>query len=296
LPSKRNEAFASFGGERVYGRPNDLGKALERLAAGRPAVVAGGTDFYPARVGRAIEADVLDLSGITSLRGIETVPGHWRIGALTTWTDLVRAGLPPALDALAQAAIEVGGPQVQNRGTVGGNLCNASPAADGVPALLALDARVELASVRGTRTLALAEFVLGARRTALAPDELLVAILLPRQGTAARSRFLKLGHRRYLVISIAMVAVSVDLDEAGRAKRVGAAVGSCSAAARRLPALEAALAGAPRAALAESAGRALRDPAVLAPLAPIDDVRGTAAYRIDAVATLLRRAFGDLAT
>jgi len=279
----------------VYGRPDDLGKALERLAAGRPAVIAGGTDFYPARVGRAVETDVLDLSQIAALRGVSAAPDHWRIGALTTWTDLVRAPLPPALSALSQAALEVGGPQVQNRGTIGGNLCNASPAADGVPALLALDARVELASVRGVRTLALADFVLGARRTALAPDELLVAVLLPRGTAAARSRFLKLGHRRYLVISIAMVAVSVDVDGAGRCTRVGAAVGSCSAAARRLPALEAALDGTPRDGLGETAALALRDPAVLAPLAPIDDVRGTAAYRLDAVATLLRRALGDLA-
>jgi CO/xanthine dehydrogenase FAD-binding subunit len=295
LPSKRNEVFASFRRQRVYGRPDDLGKALERLAMGRPAVIAGGTDFYPARVGRALESEVLDLSRIAALRGIEAAPDHWRIGALTTWTDLVRAPLPPALAALAQAAIEVGGPQVQNRGTLGGNLCNASPAADGVPALLALDARVELASLRGVRTLALADFVLGARRTALAPDELLVAVRLPRGTPAARSRFLKLGHRRYLVISIAMVAVSVDVDAAGRAVHVGAAVGSCSAVARRLPALEAALQGTPREAISEIAAGVLRDPEILAPLAPIDDVRGTAAYRMDAVATLLRRAFGDLA-
>jgi CO/xanthine dehydrogenase FAD-binding subunit len=279
----------------VYGRPEELGQALRWLATSRPAIVAGGTDFHPARVGRPPEAEILDLSRLAALRGITADGSGWRIGALTTWTDVARAALPPLFDALAQAALEVGGLQVQNRGTVGGNLCNASPAADGVPALLALDARVELASLRGARTLALADFVFGARRTALAPDELLVAVRLPRGTPAARSRFLKLGHRRYLVISIAMVAVSVDVDAAGRAVRVGAAVGSCSAAARRLPALEAALEGTPREAIAETAAGALRDPAVLAPLAPIDDVRGTAAYRLDAVATLLRRAFGDLA-
>ena len=279
----------------MYGRPEELGQALRWLATSRPAIVAGGTDFHPARVGRPPEAEILDLSRLAALRGITADGSGWRIGALTTWTDVARAALPPLFDALAQAALEVGGLQVQNRGTVGGNLCNASPAADGVPALLALDARVELASLRGARTLALADFVFGARRTALAPDELLVAVRLPRGTPAARSRFLKLGHRRYLVISIAMVAVSVDVDAAGRAVRVGAAVGSCSAAARRLPALEAALEGTPREAIAETAAGALRDPAVLAPLAPIDDVRGTAAYRLDAVATLLRRAFGDLA-
>jgi CO/xanthine dehydrogenase FAD-binding subunit len=126
-------------------------------------------------------------------------------------------------------------------------------------------------------------------------DELLTAVTVPRGTAARRSRFLKLGHRRYLVISIAMVAVAVDLDAAGRAEWVGAAVGACSAAARRLPALEAALLGEPREAIGRAAARALRDPATLAPLAPIDDVRGTAAYRLDAAATLLRRAFEDLA-
>ncbi len=280
----------------MYGRPDELGQALRWLASRRPAIVAGGTDFYPARVGRATEPDVLDLSRLAALRGIVADGAHWRIGALTTWTDVARAALPSALDALVQAAVEVGGPQVQNRGTVGGNLCNASPAADGVPALLALDARVELASVRGTRTLPLAGFVLGPRRTALAPDELLVAVLVPRRGPAARSRFLKLGHRRYLVISVAMVAACVDADAEGRVSHAAVAVGACSAAARRLPALEAALIGTPRAALSDTAARAVRDPAALAPLSPIDDVRGTACYRLDAAATLVARALGALAS
>ncbi len=279
----------------MYGRPDELGQALRWLASRRPAVVAGGTDFHPARVGRPAEPEVLDLSRLAALRGIAADADGWRIGALTTWTDVARAALPPVLDALAQAAVEVGGPQVQNRGTVGGNLCNASPAADGVPPLLALDASVELASVRGTRTLPLAGFVLGSRRTALAPDELLVAVRVPRRGPAARSRFLKLGHRRYLVISIAMVAAAIDVDDDGRIAWAGVAVGACSGAARRLAALEAALLGTPPASLAGTAARALRDPAALAPLSPIDDVRGTARYRLDAAATLLARALAGLA-
>jgi CO/xanthine dehydrogenase FAD-binding subunit len=280
----------------VYGRPEELGQALRWLAARRPAIIAGGTDFHPARVGRPPEGEILDLSRLAALRGIAADGSGWRIGALTTWTDVARASLPPLFDALAQAAVEVGGPQVQNRGTVGGNLCNASPAADGVPALLALDASVELASLRGTRTLPLADFVLGPRRTALAPDELLVAIRVPQRGPSARSRFVKLGHRRYLVISIAMVAAALDVDETGRIAWAGVAVGACSAAARRLPALEAALLGSPRAALADTAARALRDPAALGPLAPIDDVRGTARYRLDAAGTLVARALGGLAS
>lgn len=278
------------------GRRIELSRALERLAAGTCTVVAGGTDVYPARVGLPAPASLLDLTRVAGLRGIELAADHWRIGAATPWAEVVRAGLPPALDALVQAAVDVGGPQVQNRGTVGGNLCQASPASDGMPVLLALEASVELASVRGRRTLPLADFAIGARCTARAPDELLIAVRVPYDATqTARSRFLKLGARRYLVISIAMVAVSVAFDAGGSARRVGAAVGACSAVARRLPALESALIGTPRAALEGAATDALRDPAMLAPLDPIDDVRGTAAYRLDAAATLLRRAFADLA-
>lgn len=281
----------------MYRRPAELVQALEVLATHRPVVLAGGTDYFPARVDRPVDLELLDLSGVASLRGLSRVDGHWRIGALTTWTDLARGAMPPALAALREASLEIGGPQVQNRGTVGGNLCNASPAADGVPVLLALDARVELASRRGTRELPLDAFVLGPRRTALAADELLVAIRVPVRGPAARSRFLKLGHRRYLVISIAMVAVAVDLDAQERAVSVAVAVGACSAVAQRLPALESRLLGEPIGALARVAARALETAAdtLLAPLTPIDDVRGSAGYRLDAVATLVPRALQDLA-
>jgi CO/xanthine dehydrogenase FAD-binding subunit len=284
-------------GARVYRRPAELGQALEVLAAHRPAVLAGGTDYYPAHVDRPIDAALLDLSGIASLRGVTREAAHWRIGALTTWTDLARGALPPALAALREASVEIGGPQVQNRGTIGGNLCNASPAADGVPVLLALGAGVELASRRGSRELPLEAFVLGPRRTALADDELLVAIRVPAGGPSARSRFLKLGHRRYLVISIAMVAVAIDLDAQERTVSVGIAVGACSAVAQRLPELEARLLGAPLGTLAGAAARALEVSAgsLLAPLTPIDDVRGSARYRLDAVATLVPRVFQDLA-
>lgn len=281
----------------MYRRPAELGQALEVLAAHRPVVLAGGTDYYPAHVDRPTDTALLDLSGIASLRGVTREAAHWRIGALTTWTDLARGALPPALAALREASVEIGGPQVQNRGTIGGNLCNASPAADGVPVLLALGAGVELASRRGSRELPLDAFVLGPRRTALADDELLVAIRVPVHGPAARSRFLKLGHRRYLVISIAMVAVAIDLDAQERATSVGIAVGACSAVARRLPELEARLLGVPLGTLAGAAARALEGSAgsLLAPLTPIDDVRGSAGYRLDAVATLVPRAFQDLA-
>jgi CO/xanthine dehydrogenase FAD-binding subunit len=268
-----------------------LDDALRARAAGPCAVLAGGTDFYPARVGRTIEEDVLDITALAELRGVREEAVHFRIGALTTWTDLVEAPLPEWFAAAKRAAREVGGIQIQNAGTVAGNLCNASPAADGVPPLLALGADVELRSVRATRALPLSEFIQGNRKTACAADELLTAVLVPKWGDRARSTFLKLGARRYLVISIAMVGAVVEADARGAIARCGIAVGACSAAARRLPALEAALAGRP---LAPGIGAAVR-PDHLVPLAPITDVRATAAYRADAVATLVGRALETLA-
>lgn len=274
-----------------YLRPSVLDDALRARAAGACTVLAGGTDFYPARVGRTIDEDVLDITALAELRGVREAPAQWRIGALTTWSELAAAPLPAWFDAVKLAAREVGGAQIQNAGTVAGNLCNASPAADGVPPLLALGAEVELASVRGTRTVPLGEFVLGNRRTACAPDELVTAVRVPKWGGRARSTFLKLGARRYLVISIAMVAAAVETDASGTIVRSGIAVGACSAAAQRLPALETALLGR---ALAPGIGAAV-GPAHLAPLAPITDIRATAAYRSDTVATLVARALDRLA-
>lgn len=247
-------------------------------------VLAGGTDFYPARVGRTIDDDILDITAIASLSGIAASDRGWRIGATTRWSDVVAAELPPLFDGLKQAAREVGGRQIQNAGTVAGNLCNASPAADGVPPLLALDAEVEIASRRGARRIALAAFITGNRRTVLAADELVVAVHVPRPTRPARSVFKKLGARRYLVISIAMAAATLECDR-DRIVSARVAVGACSAVAQRLPALERDLAHAP---IDRSIADRVRA-AHLAPLTPIDDVRGSAAYRQDVVLTLLRR-------
>lgn len=274
----------------AYRRPTTLPEAVSALGEASFTVLAGGTDFYPARVGRAIDEDILDITAIEALRGITDAGAHWRLGATTTWTELVETELPSLFDGLKLAAREVGGAQIQNAGTVAGNLCNASPAADGVPALLALDAAVELAGAAGTRTLPLAAFILGPRRVDRQPGELVSAILVPKPRGAARSSFLKLGARRYLVISIVMVAAVVELD-GDRIAKARVAVGACSPVARRLPGLEAKLVGRP---LARGIGSVatIED---LAPLAPIDDIRGTAGYRQDAALTLVRRALERLA-
>jgi CO/xanthine dehydrogenase FAD-binding subunit len=274
-----------------FERPGSIAEAARLLASGPWAVLAGGTDLYPAHVGRKIAAPLLDITAVVGLRGIRRDDRGWSIGATTTWSDVVRAELPPLFDALKAAAREVGGVQIQNAGTVAGNLCNASPAADGTPVLLALGATVVLQSERGERELALEQFVLGSRRTARAADELVVAVRIPARSARARSAFAKLGGRRYLTISISTVAVVVDVDSSGAIAEAGVAVGSCSAVAMRLPALEARLAGV--AANADLA--AVLDPGDLAPLTPIDDLRGSAAYRRDATATLVRRALREVA-
>src|SRR5258708_30399374 len=215
-----------------YLRPHRLEEALAVLE--RPhTVLAGGTDFYPAGVGRTIDEDVLDIGGIDVLRGISADAGGWRLGATTTWSDLLRAdGLPPLFDGLKQAAREVGGRQIQNAGTLAGNLCNPSPAADGLPCLLTLDAEIEIAGPAGRRLLPLRQFITGVRRTALTQDELVVAIHVPRPGNEARSAFLKLGTRRYLGLSIAMAAATLEIADAPVAS-ARIAVGACPPVARR---------------------------------------------------------------
>ena len=273
----------------IYLRPGEIDEAVRALASAPLTILAGGTDFYPARVGRPLDDDVLDITGIAALRGIAEGATEFRIGAATTWSEVIAADLPPAFDGLKRAAREVGGVQVQNAGTLAGNLCNASPAADGVPCLLALDAELELASAQAIRRLKLAEFITGNRRTSRRRDELVTAILVPKPRHAARSTFLKLGARKYLVISIAMVAAILEI-EAARIAAARVAVGACSVVAQRLPALEAALLG--REAV-PGLGAVVSD-AHLAPLAPIDDIRGTAAYRDEAALVLVRRALEEL--
>jgi CO/xanthine dehydrogenase FAD-binding subunit len=274
-----------------YLRPASLEGALAALADRPHAILAGGTDFYPGRVGRLVEEDVLDISAVAGLRGIREERGRIRMGAATTWTELIETPLARQFDCLKLAARAIGGVQIQNAGTIAGNLCNASPAADGVPALAALGAEVELRAAARSRTLPLGEFVLGNRKTACAPDELVTAVLVPKWSEQARSTFLKLGARSYLVISIAMVAVAIDVAEDGAIRRCGVAVGACSPLARRLETLEAELAG-------RRLGPELAElvaPRHLTPLAPVADIRGTAEYRADAVLTLIRRALAELA-
>lgn len=270
----------------TYFQPRTLDEALGLLAGRAGRILAGGTDVFPALGDGQFDRPVVDISRVSDIAGITVTLQHVRIGGRTSWTQVLAADLPPCFDALKQAAREVGSVQIQNAGTVAGNLCNASPAADGVPPLLALDATVELTSTAGVRRLPLADFVTGYRTTACRPDELVTAILVPRTIERGRSAFLKLGARKYLVISIAMVAVIVEAHADGRVAQARVAVGACSAVAQRLPALEAALVGRP----ARPGLGAAAEAGHLAELSPIDDVRATADYRRHAALSLVRRA------
>lgn len=268
----------------AYHRPATLKEAVACLEVNAPQIIAGGTDWYPAQGTSPIRCDLLDVSAIHGLSAITHTAQGWRFGAMATWSDVVAYDLPPLFDGLKTAARQVGSIQIQNSGTLAGNICNASPAADGVPALLTLNAQVEICGPHGTRTVPLDRFLIGVRRTDLAASEMVTAILVPEAESGATSAFIKLGARSYLVISIVMVCAIVKV-EAGRIVWARIAVGACSAVAERLPLMEDAL-----------KGTAVRDIAQvitddqLNSLSPIDDVRGSGAYRREAARELCLRA------
>lgn len=270
----------------MYFRPRTLNEAVCALATCGGQVLSGGTDFFPALGDGPTRGPVVDISAIAEIKGITIEPDCVRIGGLTTWSEIAASFLPRCFDALKSAAREVGSIQIQNRATIAGNLCNASPAADGIPPLLALDAEVELVSTAGARQITLADFIIGNRKTLRRPDEILANVIVQRRVDDAASTFLKLGARRYLVISITMVATVVKVEATGHVAEARIAVGSCSAKAQRLNQLERDLAGAP----ARLGLGTIASPGHLTTLSPIDDVRATAVYRRDASLTLIRRA------
>jgi CO/xanthine dehydrogenase FAD-binding subunit len=273
-------------GNNLYFRPDTLDEAVHVLASSGGQVLAGGTDFFPSLGDRPVSGTVVDISRLSELKGVVRDAKYIRIGGLTTWSEIVRTALPRCFDGLKAAAREIGGIQIQNRGTVAGNLCNASPAADSVPPLLTLDAEVELTSQASTRRIPLADFIVGNRKTLRQPGEILSQIFVPRTLENAASTFLKLGARRYLVISIAMVAVVLQKDSACRVSEARVSIGSCSAVARRLTQLEHALRGA---SAAPGLG-SLATADYLKNLSPITDLRATAVYRRDAALHLVQRA------
>jgi CO/xanthine dehydrogenase FAD-binding subunit len=269
--------------------PRDLPGAYAALAAGtadapvRP--IAGGTDLMVTLTGELAPppASVVDLWAIDALRGIAIDGDALSLGALTTYTDIRRsAACREHVPALAEASATIGAAQIQNRGTLGGNIANASPAGDTLPVLLAADAVFVLGSERGERDVPAAEFWTGYRQTALAHDELVVRIRIPL--VAGREmRFRKVGTRRAQAISKVVIAVAWRGDGTWRDVRV--ALGSVAATPIRGTATERALAG--RAPTPETADRAAE--ALAGELAPIDDVRSTAEYRRLVAARVLHR-------
>lgn len=270
----------------LYLRPKTVDEAVHILKRQGGTILSGGTDFFPALDDRPVTGTVVDISGLDEVKGVTTTSREIRIGGLTTWSEIIATPLPRSFDALKSAAREIGGIQIQNRGTVAGNLCNASPAADGAPPLLILDAEVELLSTAGVRRMPLSELIVGNRKTLRRADEILGWVIVPRTMEDAASVFLKLGARRYLVISIAMVAALMKIDSIGLVADARVAVGSCSVSAQRLTGLECALVGVP----AKAGIGSLVSPEHLSPLSPIGDVRATASYRSDAAMTLISRA------
>jgi CO/xanthine dehydrogenase FAD-binding subunit len=273
--------------------PLDLPAALAAMAGPPPATaIAGGTDLLVRITGEIREppARVVDVWQLAELRGIALDRGELVLGALSTYIEIRRSALcREHLPVLVEAAATIGAAQIQNRGTLGGNLANASPAGDTLPVLLAAGATIDVRSVRGERAVAIDDFFVGYRRTALEPDELIVRIRVPL--VAGREvRFRKVGTRRAQAIS--KVVAALAWREHGRAagwSDVRLALGSIADRPVRAPATEAILEGArPTPETADLATETLA-----AEIAPIDDVRSTADYRRVVAARVVHRLIRD---
>jgi CO/xanthine dehydrogenase FAD-binding subunit len=270
-------------------RPTTLEQALAERA-GRPDAlpIAGGTDvMVELNFDRHRPAALLDLTAVAELSGWSGAGGRVRLGAGVPYTRII-AELGDELPGLAMAARTVGSPQIRNRGTVGGNLGSASPAGDAHPPLLATGAEVQVASVRGVRAVPVAEFFTGPKRHALAPDELVTAVLVP--AATGPQQFAKVGTRNAMVIAVCSFAVALH----PQARTVGTGIGSAAptplraAAAEEFAAAELADRWESRPELPEPVLRRFGE-LVAGAARPIDDVRGTAGYRRHALAVLARR-------
>jgi xanthine dehydrogenase small subunit len=275
--------------------PRSLSEAYAVIAGARHRPVAGGTDLLVQITGEIGEPPdrVLDIWGIDELRGISLDAGTLVLGALTTYTEIRESPLVgELLPALAEAAATIGAAQIQNRGTIGGNAANASPAGDTLPILLACDAELVLGSLRGERTVAAGDFWPAYRETALRPDELIVRIRVPLPA-GRQVRFRKVGTRRAQAISKVVMALAwrsdAPADPGASWRDVRLALGSVAATPVRAPGTERLLEGSPPTeATADKAAAALAEE-----ISPIDDVRSTADYRRAVAARVLHRLLRD---
>ena len=267
-------------------RPRTLEEAIEILAQRSDEIrpLAGGTDILvQAKDGKVARGVLFDVTGIEELHGIEERGDHLWIGAATTHTEMMESpAVGRAAPALPAACAVVGGPQIRNRGTLGGNLANASPAADTVPALYVADAVVELVSMSSRRDVPITELFTGPRRSVLARDELIVGVRIPRR-PGVRGAFLRLGQRRAQAISKVSVAVGISFRD-GRPDWVRVALGAVAPTVVRAPRAEQILLAGGSDAL-----RQARE-VVMEEVAPIDDLRSTRDYRRQMAGILLERA------
>jgi len=274
-------------------QPADLTAALGALAE-RPdlVVMAGGTDLMVGlHAGVFRPKALLDIWGLDELRGISVEDDVVRIGALTTYSDLMRdAVIGQRLPLLAQAATEVGAVQIQNRGTLGGNVVNASPSGDSLPPLAAYEAELELASSRGRRRVPVCSFYTGYKAFDLADDELLCALHVPLPAAGATGWFRKVGTRRAQSISKVVAAALVHRTADGAITDARVAIGAVAPTVLRLPVTEGLLEGAtPGGDLVERVRQQ-----VMAEVVPIDDVRSTADYRRQVSGNIVARFVSEL--
>ncbi len=271
-----------------YHRPATIAELTGMLASNDARPLAGGTDLIPQiREGRRKVAAIVDLKHIGECTAITPLPdGGLAIGAAVAATQVARDALiAHAYPGIAASALLIGSYQVQNRASLGGNICNAAPSADAVPPLIAHGARAEIAGKDGLREIPLEEIFAGPGRTHLAPGEVLTRILLPPVMARSASHYLRFTPRREMDIAIAGVGGFVTLDEAGIVTKARFALASVAPKPIRAPSAEAALIGAKLDdAAIHAAGEAARGDA-----SPISDTRGSADYRRELVAVLTRR-------
>lgn len=258
--------------------PGTLAETYALLAerGGALKIIAGGTDLMVLLNARMLDvAEFLDIWRVDELRGIEDEGDHLRIGALTTYTQLIRSqAIRQYVPSLVDASHTIGAIQIQNRGTIGGNIVNASPAGDSLPVLAAYNAEVEIGSIRGARRVAFNQFYTGYRRTVLAPDEIVLAVRVPKLRENERDFFYKVGTRRAQAISKTVMAAKVKMVD-GMIEAIRIGVGSVAPTVIRAPETEALLTGKPLTSdLIEQARQA-----IAREITPITDLRSTEHYR-----------------
>ncbi|MBQ4051401.1 MAG: FAD binding domain-containing protein [Oscillospiraceae bacterium] len=260
----------------MFYQPLTAEEAIAYLARENTMACAGGTDLYVNRKhGKFLDKDYVSLDKLQELKQVTKKADGWHVGSMVNFACAEKLEIPGAA-CLAMAAAEVGAPQIRNRGTVGGNIVSASPAADSVPALMALDAKVMLRSVSGERVVPLTDFMKGPGKTDLKPGELMTEIIVP-EGKGS-SVFSKAGKRNALAIAVCSQAVYLETEN-GKITEIRVALGSVAPTAVRAYRAEALLKGTEEKALTCAEFKAALKAALLEDISPIDDVRATKEYR-----------------